>query len=367
VSSPETERTLVGDDASSWGAAMAALHLYLEKRGTADVPRPVRAGGVALGAWVARCRDDYWFGALSEVRTQALESIATWSWGPTRPGTWRHAFELLADYSARRGTAVLTDDTTFDGVDLQVWTVAQRHSYAEHHLSDNSIQLLERLPGWEWDADTARWIQGIAAANLYIGSHGSLEGVDRDTRVGAFRLGHWIQRCREDHRADTMPAARAAALEALPGWSWKQPSAESWSDGWEALQRFISHVGHAAPPQGEVIDGFALGWWVTRRRSDYRAGTLSAERAAELEVLPGWQWDPNEHRWHRGFTALAGYVDVQGHAHPVRGERFDEYPVGDWVRAQRTARGKDRLPAIRAARLESLPGWLWSDDHGAGC
>lgn len=341
---------------------MTALHLYREKRGSADVPRRVRAGGVALGAWVNRCRDDYWLGALSVEHIRELESVTTWSWGPDRPGTWRHAFDLLADYSARRGTAVLVDETTFDGVDLHTWTVAQRRAYAEHRLPDSSIRLLEGLPGWDWDPDSARWVQGFAAAHLHIKSHGTLEGVGRDTRVGAFRLGHWVQRCREDYRVDTMPAPRSVALEALPGWSWKQPSMESWSDGLQALQRFISRVGHAAPPQGEVDDKFALGWWVTRRRRDYRAGTLSPQRVAELEALPGWEWDPNEHRWQRGLAALAGYAEVQGHANPARGERFDAYPVGDWVRAQRTARINGRLTSIRAARLESLPGWRWSDD-----
>ena len=344
--------------------AIAALHLYLEKRGSADVPRRVRAGGVALGEWVSRCRDDYWLGVLSNEHTQELESIATWSWGPDRPGSWRHTYELLADYSARRGTAVLTDEVIVDGVDLQAWTASQRHAYAGDRLHKSSIELLERLPGWEWDADAARWVQGMAVAHQYVQSAGGLESVDRDTRVGAFQLGHWIQRCREDYRAGTMPGARSAALEALPGWSWKQQSMESWSGGLEALRRFISRVGHAAPTQGEVVDGFAVGWWVTRRRRDYRADTLSAERVAELEALPGWQWDPNEHRWQTGFAALVGYVEVQGHASPLRGERFDEYPVGDWVRAQRTAQARGRLPSEREACLEALPGWRWNEALG---
>ena len=271
---------------------MVALRLYCEKRGSADVAPRVRARGIALGKWVARCRDDYWHGALSAEHTNELESVDGWSWGPRRPGTWRHAFDLLAEYATQRGTAVLTDETRFDDVDLQTWTSAQRLAYAELRLPGTSIQLLEELPGWDWDADAARWVQGLAAAHLYIESHGSLEAVIRETQVGAFRLGHWIQRCREDYRAATMPAARSAALEALSGWSWRQPSLESWSAGLEALQRYISREGHAAPPQGEVLDEFALGWWVTRRRRDYRAGTLSPERAAELESMPGWQWEP---------------------------------------------------------------------------
>lgn len=360
---------LVGDDASSslWSLAMTALQLYREKRGTADVPRRVRAGGVALGEWVARCREDYWVGVLSIEHTRELDSIATWSWGPDRPGTWRHAYGLLAGYSSRRGTSVLTDEATIHGIDLQAWTVAQRQAYSEDRLPNSSIELLERLPGWDWDADTARWVQGITAAGLYIGNHGDLMGIERDTRVGAFRLGHWVQRCREDYRAGAMPVARAAALEALPGWSWKQPSMESWSDGLKALQCFISRVGHAAPTQGEVVDGFALGFWVTRRRRDYRAGMLSTERVADLEALPGWQWDPNEHRWRKGFAALAEYAAVHGHASPTRGERFDDYPVGDWVRAQRDAWTNGRLTADRVERLQSLPGWRWSPESRTSC
>lgn len=342
---------------------MTTLHLYREKRGSADVSRRVRAGGVALGAWVARCRDDYWLGALSAEHAHELESVAGWSWGPDRPGTWRHAFNLLAQYSARRGTAVLTDGTAVDRIYLQAWTATQRQAYLEDRLPHSSIQLLEQLPGWEWDADTARWIQGVAAAQRYIESRGSLERVERDTWVGVFRLGHWVQRCREDYRAGTMAAARSVELGALPGWSWKQRSTESWSDGVEALQHFISRAGHAAPPQGEVVGGFALGWWVTRRRRDYRAGTLSSERVAELEALPDWQWDPNEHRWQTGFAALAGYAERYGHASPVRGERFDEYPVGDWVRTQRSARNDGRLCSLRASCLEALSGWHWNDDR----
>ena len=267
--------------------------LYCEKRGSADVAPRVRARGIALGKWVARCRDDYWHGALSAEHTNELESVDGWSWGPRRPGTGWNAFDLLAEYATRRGTAVLTDEARFDDVDLQTWTSAQRLAYAELRLPGTSIQLLEELPGWDWDADAARWVQGLVAARLYIESHGSLEAVIRETQVGVFRLGHWIQRCFEDYRAATMPAARSAALEALPGWSWRQPSLESWSAGLEALQRYISREGRK-PRRHRVR-------YSTNSRSDggspEGAATTEPARLApsvrrELESLPGWQWEP---------------------------------------------------------------------------
>jgi hypothetical protein len=361
VTSPSTPPELLaeGPASVSWTSAIAALRIYRETRGTADIAPRVRAVGINLSTWVTRCRDDYWHGVLNAHHVGDLESIEGWTWGPDRPSSWRHAFDVLARHAAEHGTIVLTEYTTLSGIDLHAWSTTQRHRYTRGALAPASVELLEGLPEWQWDAGIARWTQGLAAARLYVQRNGSLAHVDRDTRLGDFSLGHWVQRCREDRRADTMPMQRATELEALPGWSWRQPSRENWSDGWEALQRFITQTGHAAPTQHEVSDGFPLGWWVTRRRRDYRASTLSPERTAELEALPGWQWDPNDVRWQRGLAALSGYADLTGHANPARGERFKGYPVGDWVRAQRIAHRNDRLSPIRAAHLESLPGWQY--------
>ncbi|GIE88421.1 hypothetical protein Are01nite_49010 [Actinoplanes regularis] len=38
-------------------------------------------------------------------------------------------------------------------------------------------------------------------------------------------------------------------------------------------------------------DGFKFGNWVGHRRSDRRLGKLGADRAAQLEKVPGRVWD----------------------------------------------------------------------------
>ena len=52
--------------------------------------------------------------------------------------------------------------------------------------------------------------------------------------------------------------------------------------------------GHARIPRKHVeeFDGdiINLGIWVQSRRGEFRRGSLSAERVAELEAIPGWQW-----------------------------------------------------------------------------
>lgn len=357
---PDHDPVATDPDDEMWQKALSALRFYLDSRGTADVPRRVRAHGIRLGQWVLRCREDYWLDVLSAQHTADLEAVDGWSWGrPHRPHSWRHAFCALAHYAAEHDTTVLAAHTTFDGVDLQAWAAAQRRSYATGTISTARIDLLAALPGWQWDAAEARWAQGLAVARLYIGRHGSLVGVGPETRLGQFRLGHWIQRCRADHRAGDLPPERVVELETLPGWSRADPRLQNWSNGLNALRRYVSQTGHAAPASREVIDGFRLGWWVAKRRRDQRQGRLSVDRAAELAAFPGWQWDPVEQRWQRSFTALSDYASSRGHAQPASSQRFDGYPVGYWVRAQRRAHDNGQLSPHRAGKLESLPGWSW--------
>ena len=64
----------------------------------------------------------------------------------------------------------------------------------------------------------------------------------------------------------------------------------------EALHQFIHREGHPQVPNKhvELVDGkeIRLGIWVSKRRSDYKHGKLSAQRVAALEAVPGWTWHP---------------------------------------------------------------------------
>jgi uncharacterized protein involved in high-affinity Fe2+ transport len=41
----------------------------------------------------------------------------------------------------------------------------------------------------------------------------------------------------------------------------------------------------------KTADGFALGTWVARRRTNYKKIQLDAEKVALLKAVPGWVWD----------------------------------------------------------------------------
>ena len=59
--------------------------------------------------------------------------------------------------------------------------------------------------------------------------------------------------------------------------------------------------GPRAGSRSHVESSQRLGRWAGKQRSAHARGVLPRERAAMLESLPGWSWDPT---WTRGSVAL---------------------------------------------------------------
>jgi hypothetical protein len=69
-----------------------------------------------------------------------------------------------------------------------------------------------------------------------------------------------------------------------------------WEEGFRRLLDHVGQEGHARVPQSHTLDGYKLGWWVTRQRVVYAKGILDAERERRLGELPGWTWNSNDRR-----------------------------------------------------------------------
>lgn len=70
---------------------------------------------------------------------------------------------------------------------------------------------------------------------------------------------------------------------------------EKWSRNVLALKNFVERNGHADVPSAfsVEVDGkqIFLGPWVSKVRSQHRAGKLVPHRSRELEEISGWHWD----------------------------------------------------------------------------
>jgi len=111
----------------------------------------------------------------------------------------------------------------------------------------------------------------------------------------------------------------------------------------------------------------SLAMWVGRQRQDKKNGTITGERAALLETVPGWSWDPSESAWQGAYEQLLGWLDEHEGRYPSHraAKGSEERSLAAWVNRQRKVKKNGRLSAESAALLAAVPGWSWDNRESA--
>ena len=203
-----------------------------------------------------------------------------------------------------RDARVRDDYAADDGYRLGKWVGKQRTKWES--LTEEQRQRLLELPGWIRDAREALWEQGFRLLKDYASEYGTAcpprgyepEGVDLES---------WVRRQRRTW--DSLGEERQQRLQQLPGWT-LDPLADKWEAGFRRLREYIDEHGHAQVPQSYVVEGYALGKWLSVQRRTWNS--LSEERRQRLQQLPGWTLDARGEWWEEGFSYLQRYVEEHG-------------------------------------------------------
>ncbi len=203
------------------------------------------------------------------------------------------------------------------------------------------------------EALTDRFETGVAHLRAYITRESHANVPLNHVTDDGFRLGTWVITRRSERKAGTLTPVRIAELDAL-GMVWDTLDA-GYRAGVAHLRAYIAREGHADVPRSDVADdGFTLGTWVTTRRSERKAGTLTPVRIAELDAL-GVVWDPFDAGYRAGVDHLRAYIAREGHADVPRSDVADDgYMLGGWVSRRRSERCAGTLTAVKIAELDAL-------------
>ena len=340
--------------ADAWEEGFSRVLAYVEQNGHARVPRSYKVDDYPLGAWVSQQRVDHNRGTLDKDREDRLQQVPGWTWDPFADA-WDEGFSRVLAYVEQNGHARVPHGFTFNGYPLGAWVKQQRADRAEGRLRDDRERLLKELPGWAWDAQAAKWEDGVSRLLAYVEQNGHAR-VPRGYKVDDYPLGVWVVMQR--HRRTTLDDDRQRRLLALPGWTW-DPFADAWEEGFSRVLAYVEQNGHARVPRSYKVDDYPLGAWVSQQRVDHNRGTLDKDREDRLQQVPGWTWDPFADAWDEGFSRVLAYVEQNGHARVPHGFTFNGYPLGAWVKQQRADRAEGRLRDDRERLLKELPGWAW--------
>jgi len=136
--------------------------------------------------------------------------------------------------------------------------------------------------------------------------------------------------------------------------------------GMAALAAFVAREGHTRVPHShcEGPSNFPLGHWVSKRRSAYKRGALTADQKSWLEQVPGWEWFVRvvgaPLTFDEAARLLQDYAREHGHMRVPREHVVEGRQLGEWVQNQRALHRRGELCAEGVTILEGLAGWTWN-------
>jgi hypothetical protein len=343
--------------AAAWDEGFEYLQSFVAREGHSRVSAKHVEVDFTLGNWVGVQRREWRTGRLSSDRIARLEALPGWVWDAVE-ALWEEAFANLETCLATE--ADTTGEITLAvGTSLRAWAIHQRVQRKLGRLSPDRIARLDSLPGWTWDPYQEAWEEGFACLQSFVAREGHSR-VPKAHNVGRLKLGTWVRSQRKHKKDGRLSPDRIARLEALPGWAWDKLEAR-WEEGFQSLLSFVAREGHARVPGGHAEADLKLGVWVGTQRAMWKAGKISPDRVARLDALPGWLWESiDDVAWEEHFEELQSYVEREGHARVPSKYGKGGSKLGHWVVNQRVQGRSGRLSPNRVARLEALPGWVWS-------
>ena len=198
-----------------WESAFQLLASYSEQNGHTLVPKDYRTEDeFQLGQWVGTQRRT--MEQMPPERKSRLEQLPGWVWD-SKEGAWDIGFKQLKQYAVREGNCnVPRKYCTDDGYLLGSWLGNQR--LKKDGMPVGRKELLESLPGWQWNEKVAAWESWYRMLCDFVAHHGHTLVPAKYVTEDGQKLGNWVanQRALENE----IPLDRKLKLESIPGWTW---------------------------------------------------------------------------------------------------------------------------------------------------
>ncbi|MFF0219929.1 DEAD/DEAH box helicase [Streptomyces vinaceus] len=128
---------------------------------------------------------------------------------------------------------------------------------------------------------------------------------------------------------------------------------QDWRRGIEAAWRYRERAQHLEVPYDHTEGAYPLGRWLSDQRRAFRAGTMTGERAEELEEL-GIVWDTADAGFAENLAAARAYYEQHGTLAAPRHATALDRAVGQWLTNVRRPGGLGKDPVRAEERAAAL-------------
>ena len=271
---------------------------------------------------------------------------------------WCRGMQEFAVFKDMCGTALVPQQYKTAEFKLGMWVKQVRRMKSKHILDKEKMKKLDEM-GFVWDVEEYAWQQGIQKLEEYRSEKGDLLVPRSHVTSDGFKLGMWVKNRR--HRRDTLSKEKIKQLDEM-GFVWDVEE-YAWQQGMRKLEEYKSEKGDLLVAHSHVTsDGFTLGIWVRRRRTEKSRDKLSKEKMKQLDEM-GFVWDVEEYAWQQGIQKLEEYRSGKGDVLVPRSHvTSDGFKLGMWVKNRRHRR--DTLSKEKIKQLDEM-GFVWDVEEYA--
>lgn len=261
----------------TWERGYRCAVAYRQKCGNLNVCDTCVVDGFALGTWILRQRAAHGVGKLTPERVARLELLGM-AW-KALDEAWDRGYSYAETYCREHGNLAVPKRYLVDGFGLGQWVGVQRKAYQKDKISPERIVRLEAI-GMIWCPLDKAWDECFTILER-LHREGSDVNATQGVVIDGKEIGSWVSVQRVDYKSGQLSIKRISLLENI-GFKWNVPDV-NWEKRCAILERLYREGRNIV--HGVVIDGIRIGNWLAHQRQAYKAGKLSGERIARLEVI----------------------------------------------------------------------------------
>ena len=189
---------------SRWEEKYLLLKKYYDEHGNTDISDDLTVSKASINTWISRQKKYAKEGRLSEEQIEKLKAIGLLSDISYHEHIWYERYSLAKQYYEEYGNISVPQNAVYHEFQLGIWIYKQRVQKREGVLSQDRIELLDKL-GIEWNnlseiENASLYEKGFQHLEKFISEKGIYKIRAITVCDDGYRLGNWISNCRVRYR-----------------------------------------------------------------------------------------------------------------------------------------------------------------------
>ena len=325
-----------------------------------------------------------------EIENKDLFEILRYVRDRLRPNNWNLMYNLAtAYYNKNNNLEIQYRFKTLDGINynengysLGVWIAKQRQNYKNRKLSQEKIELLDKIDMRFENKNNIKnkigWKENYKLAKVYFEKRGNLEipsrfktldGINYDEN--GYSLGMWIIKQRQNYKNRKLNKDKIKLLEKIGMLFSLDMYEKEWMKNYGLAEAYFNKYNNLEISKNfKTIDGinydengYNLERWIYTQRKVYRNGKLGKEKIELLDKI-GMRFENKKNiiGWEEYYKLAKVYfeknnsLEVSARFKTLDGINYDEngYSLGMWIYTQRKVYRNGKLGKEKIELLEKI-------------